>query len=167
LFGDLDTATPYDIVHNLRRGADLAEVYGGLQAQVEGGLGAHTRYAALARASVLRWMRGWYADGIGPWKGNLPGAVPEPQRRPQRDGKAASSHRMLADALDAGLLVHPYTLRAEPAFLAHAADGAPWSVIDEAVQLFGLGVQGIFIDQPDQGVAARNIFLGRNPAVAN
>jgi glycerophosphoryl diester phosphodiesterase len=30
------------------------------------------------------------------------------------------------------------------------------------VQLYGLGAQGFFIDQPDQGVLAREIFLEIN-----
>ncbi|MET1161653.1 MAG: hypothetical protein ABWY48_03860, partial [Pseudoxanthomonas sp.] len=62
-------------------------------------------------------------------------------------------------ALKTGLQVHPYTLRAEESFLAQTPGVIPQSVIAEAVQLYGLGVQGFFIDQPGQGVAAREIFL--------
>ena len=69
---------------------------------------------------------------------------------------------MLAHALEAGLVVHPYTLRAEERFLTQTPNGVTQSVIGEAVQLLGLGVQGFFIDQPDLGVAAREIFLGLN-----
>ncbi len=173
LFGHLDSATPYDLVDNARSGADLTRIYGGLQALVAGGLDADTRYAALASRAALRWMRANYAAGIGPWKGNLlPCVAPHHRRRPERNGDADTAPcnsglapSMLADALDAGLLVHPYTLRAEPGFLAQAPDGVTRSVIDEAVQLFGLGVQGVFIDQPDLGVAARDIFLRGKPAV--
>jgi len=50
-------------------------------------------------------------------------------------------------------------LRAEESFLAQTLDGIPQSVIAKVVQLYGLGVQGFFIDQPEQGVAAREIFL--------
>jgi len=35
------------------------------------------------------------------------------------------------------------------------------------VQLYRLGVQGFFIDQPDLGVAAREIFLNLNRSVHN
>jgi len=69
---------------------------------------------------------------------------------------------MLAWALKAGLQVHPYTLRAEETYLAQTPGGMPQSVVAEALQLYGLGVQGFFIDQPDQGVLAREIFLEVN-----
>jgi len=173
LYGDLDADTPYDIAYNVLAGADLASVYGGLAAQVEGGLDADTRYAALASASVLRWMQANYAAGIGPWKGNLLPRV-APERRPETGadgGEAASNlapvHPMLAHALQAGLLVHPYTLRAEPGLLTRSPAGITQSVVDEAVQLYRLGVQGFFIDQPDLGVAAREIFLNLNRSVHN
>ena len=68
-------------------------------------------------------------------------------------------HPMLAQALKAGLVVHPYTLRAEESFLTQTPTGINQPVVAEAVQLYGLGVQGFFIDQPDLGVAARDIFL--------
>ena len=59
------------------------------------------------------------------------------------------------------MLVHPYTLRAEESFLTQAPNGVAQSALGEAVQLYGLGVQGFFIDQPDIGVAARDIFLAQ------
>jgi glycerophosphoryl diester phosphodiesterase len=68
-------------------------------------------------------------------------------------------HPFLAHALKAGLVVHPYTLRAEEPYLTQTPTGINQSVVAEAVQLYGLGVQGFFIDQPDLGVAARDIFL--------
>lgn len=162
LYGDLDSATPYDIAYNVRTGVNLADVYGGLVVQVDGGIMADTRYAALASGSALRWMQANYASGIGPWKGNL---LPLVALDRQLDGNAAAArnlgqvHPMLAHALRAGLLVHPYTLRAEPRFLTQTPAGVTQSVVDEAVQLYALGVQGVFIDQPDLGVAAREIFL--------
>lgn len=64
--------------------------------------------------------------------------------------------------MQAGLQVHPYTLRAEEPFLTQGANGVDQSALAEAVQLYGLGVQGFFIDQPDVGVAAREIFLDLN-----
>lgn len=170
LYGDIDAGTPYDIAYNVSTGADLSNVYGGLVAQVDGGFDAGTRYAALAGASVLRWMQANYATGIGPWKGNLlvRGAADRP-RATDDDGKAETTsrnpdcaHPMLAHALQAGLLVHPYTLRAEPGLLTRSPAGITQSVVDEAVQLYALGVQGFFIDQPDLGVAAREIFLNRH-----
>ena len=48
------------------------------------------------------------------------------------------------------------------AVLTQAPTGVTQSVIGEAVQLYSLGVQGFFIDQPDLGVAAREMFLDLN-----
>ena len=58
--------------------------------------------------------------------------------------------------------MHPYTLRAEEVFLTQTANGINQTALAEAVQLYGLGVRGFFIDQPDVGVAAREIFLDLN-----
>jgi glycerophosphoryl diester phosphodiesterase len=69
---------------------------------------------------------------------------------------------LLSRALKAGLLVHPYTLRAEETFLTQSANSISQTALAEAIQLYGLGVNGFFIDQPDVGVAAREIFLNLN-----
>ena len=173
LYDDLYSATPYDIAYNVAHGANLAGVYGGLLAQVPGGLGADTRYGALATEPVFGWMKAHYASGIGPWKGNLLPRLPiDPKVDANGDGEAELAaqgsglvHPMLGWALKAGLVVHPYTLRAEETYLAQTQGGVAQSVIGEAVQLYGLGVQGFFIDQPDQGVAAREIFLELNRVI--
>lgn len=170
LYDDLQDAAPYDVAYNVARGADLATLYGGLVQQVEGGLTPATRYGAFATESVLAWMKANYASGVGPWKGSLfprtPLATPVDA---DGDGKAQLAgqvtglvHPMLGWALKAGLQVHPYTLRAEETYLAQTPGGVPQSVVAEAVQLYGLGAQGFFIDHPDQGVLAREIFLEIN-----
>jgi len=173
LYDDLYSAMPYDMAYNVAHDADLAGIYGGLLAQVPGGIDAHTRYAALATEQVLTWMKAHYVAGIGPWKGNLLPRLPiDTKVDVDGDGKAELAaqgsglvHPMLGWALKAGLVVHPYTLRAEETYLAQTQGGIAQSVIGEAVQLYGLGVQGFFIDQPDQGVAAREIFLELNRAI--
>jgi glycerophosphoryl diester phosphodiesterase len=142
LFGDVFSSGPYDFRWNIALGADINAIYGGLVDAI-GGIGAHTQYEALATEPALRWMKAHYASGIGPWKGNLPLRA------------ARSPHPLLSHALQAGLVVHPYTLRAEEPDV---------SVIAEAVQLYQMGVQGFFIDQPDLGVAARDRFLGTDNA---
>lgn len=170
LYDDFHTATPYDLRYNARRGADLGALYGGLGAVVDGGLGERTRYGALATEPVLRWMKANYASGIGPWKVNLlPRVALSPKQDADGDGRAELGtrnlglvHPALSWALQAGLQVHPYTLRAEEPFLTQGANGVDQSALAEAVQLYGLGVQGFFIDQPDVGVAAREIFLDLN-----
>ncbi|WP_119718381.1 glycerophosphodiester phosphodiesterase family protein [Cognatilysobacter tabacisoli] len=170
LYDDFHTATPYDLRYNVRRGADLGALYGELGAVVDGGLGERTRYGTLATEPVLRWMKANYASGIGPWKGNLlPRVALSPKQDADGDGRAELGtrnlglvHPALSWALQAGLQVHPYTLRAEEPFLTQGANGVDQSALAEAVQLYGLGVQGFFIDQPDVGVAAREIFLDLN-----
>jgi glycerophosphoryl diester phosphodiesterase len=165
LYADLASATPYDVRWHVANGSDLHGVYGSLVDTVD--LDARTRYARLATAPALGWMKAHYASGIGPWKGNLlpREALPVPVDA-NGDGKPEPTarligevHPMLGHALEAGLVVHPYTLRAEEGFLGQSPSGVNQSVLAEAVQLYGLGVQGFFIDQPDQGVAAREIFL--------
>lgn len=167
LYSDFYDARPYDVFYNATHGADMQAIYGGLTGVVENGLGPDTLYGALATEDALQWMRANYASGIGPWKGNLLPRTALPEKIDANgDGKAelgfritGMAHPMLGWALAAGLQVHPYTLRAEEGFLAQTPGGIPQSVVAEAVQLYGLGVQGFFIDQPDLGVAARDIFL--------
>ena len=171
LYADLHSASPYDIARNVSRGANLSGIYGDLVARIPGGIGAGTRYAALATEPVLRWMKAQYAGGIGPWKGNLLSARPvSPDVDTSVDKPDANAHGggavhpMLDWALAAGLVVHPYTLRSEEFHFAQVPGSVAPSVIDEAVRLYGLGVQGFFIDQPDLGVAARGIFLASGRA---
>ena len=112
-------------------------------------------------------MKAHYASGVGPSKSSLlPRLALDPKLDANGDGKAELGtrntgvvHPMLAWALKAGLVVHPYTVRAEEAFLSLGPNGIAQTALAEAVQLYGLGVQGFFIDQPDIGVAARDIFL--------
>lgn len=165
LFGEIHSTGPYDFRWNIANHADLAAVYGELPAAI-GGIDAGTLYQALATEAGLRWMKANYASGIGPSKANLlPRGGPTPKADadghgdPQRTRNAGLRPPLLAHALEAGLVVHPYTLRAEEPYLAQAPTGIKQPVIDEAVQLYGLGVQGFFIDQPDLGIAARDIFL--------
>jgi len=146
LFGDLPSTAPYDFRWNALCGAEMDAVYGGLAAVVDG-IDAHTQYQALATGPVLQWMKAHYARGIGPWKDNVV----------SRDRLSPSG--FLSRALQAGLLVHPYTLRAEESRVSSTPAGTGSPVIAEAMQLYSLGVQGIFIDQPDLGVVARDRFL--------
>ena len=167
LYDDFQSRKPYDLAYHLAHGADLGAIYGGLAQQVEGGLGANTRYGDLASEPVLRWMKANYASGVGPSKSSLlPRLALDPKRDADGDGKAELGtrntgvvHPILAWALKAGLVVHPYTVRAEEPFLTLGPNGIPQTALAEAVQLYGLGVQGFFTDQPDIGVAARDIFL--------
>ena len=153
-----------------RNSADLAAIYGGLAARVDDGITADTTYGDVISASAFKWMKANYATGIGPWKVNLlPRVALDPKVDANGDGNAELAtrntgrvHPMLGRAIQAGLLVHPYTMRAEESFLTQAPNGVAQTVIGEAVELFSLGVNGMFFDQPDLGVAARDIFLDVN-----
>ena len=84
-----------------------------------------------------------FADGIGPNTRLIVPAGP--------DGTLRPSTTLVADAHAAGLLVHVWTLRSEPAFLSPSYGGDP---VKEYRQFAELGVDGIFGDFPDVAVAA-------------
>lgn len=81
------------------------------------------------------------ADGIGPWIGQLI-STEDIDGRPVSTGLASAAH-------DAGLLVHPYTFRAEQ--LAPGFDS-----LEEMIQWFvdELSIDGLFTDFPDKALAA-------------
>jgi len=60
---------------------------------------------------------------------------------------------VLADAHKVGLFVHPYTFRSEPKRLVSDYKGDPKA---EYRRFYGLGVDGVFADQPDHAKAARD-----------
>lgn len=116
-----------------------------------------TRYAAMVKPEGLAAIAA-YADAIGPDKGLVIAR--------NADGTAAGPTSLVKDAHAAGLLVHPFTYRAENAFLpmdlrrgtdvAHHGDlGA------ELAQAFAAGVDGLFTDFPGQAVAARAVWMAK------
>jgi glycerophosphoryl diester phosphodiesterase len=150
---------PWDMAFHRRRGDDLAAIYGTLpQALREG----RVDYARMSRPQALEWLHGNGIAAIGPWKQSLLPRLPlAPSEIAARaDGASArladTPTRLAAQARDAGLRVHAYTLRAEPAFLAVRSDGSLEPVEEEMRRLLALGVEGVFIDQPDRGVAVRD-----------
>lgn len=151
-------SAPFDLADPTLDQATIEAHYPGLAAslgQSPIGIG----YGTLATPAALAWMRATYADGIGPWITNLVPRVSiagiDPGANQPRARLTGAATRLVADARAAGLAVHPYTLRAEPAFLALDPAGAVQSVEDAAIQLLDLGATGYFIDHPDRGVAAR------------
>jgi glycerophosphoryl diester phosphodiesterase len=88
-----------------------------------------------------------YAQGIGPSKRSI---VPQGP-----DGALLPPTSLVADAHKAGLLVHPYTFRDEPQFLAPDYRLDP---IKEYLQFFRLGVDAVFSDFGDTAVRARNLL---------
>ena len=109
-----------------------------------------------------------YADGIGPWK---PYIVPMKWEL-KADGTAVDKNgdgatnlmdaisqpatSLIADAHKAGLLVHAYTFRNEKRRLSFDMAGDP---LNEYLQFFRLGLDGLFADFPDTAVAGRTKYL--------
>lgn len=179
LYGDIEDSfvqpasnfsRPYDMTFNAANGENLAQIYGGLNDLIEGGINTETGYGALTSMDVIDYIATNYAEGIGPWKNSfLLREALNPDEDPNGDGEAQLSSRLTGEvgpllprAIAAGLLVHPYTLRAEESFLTQQANGVNQSVVAEAMQLYSLGVNGFFIDQPVDGVFARWLFLRTN-----
>lgn len=82
-----------------------------------------------------------YADGIGPNKRLILPTGP--------DGHLLAPTSLVDDAHQAGLRVHPWTLRSEGPFLAPDYGGDP---AREVEQFLELGVDGLFTDFPDLAV---------------
>jgi glycerophosphoryl diester phosphodiesterase len=94
-----------------------------------------------------------YADGIGAHKDLIVGGGKTKQ--------LSSPTTLISDAHAAGLVVHAWTFRSENFFLpaAYQVDGGPnatGDTIAEYYRFYTLGVDGVFSDQPDKAVAARN-----------
>ncbi|MEO8687136.1 MAG: glycerophosphodiester phosphodiesterase [Solirubrobacteraceae bacterium] len=112
---------------------------------------ANPTYGELATPAGLQSIAR-YADGVGPSKDYI---VP---RNP--DGSSAAPTSFVRDAHAAGLVVHPYTFRRENTFLPlelrSSADPAGIGDLKTEIrQFFALGVDGVFTDNADIGVAAR------------
>jgi glycerophosphoryl diester phosphodiesterase len=114
--------------------------------------GGTTTYADLATADGLRGIAA-YADGVGPSKTYI---VPR-----DAEGRSLAPTSFVHDAHAAGLQVHPYTFRNENSFLPlelrlGATPSDYGNAFGEYAQFFGLGVDGLFSDNPDTAVAARD-----------
>jgi glycerophosphoryl diester phosphodiesterase len=114
-------------------------------------VGESFTYGDMATDSGLRDVSR-YADGVGPSKDYI---VP-------RDAAGASQPPtdFVQRAHRAGLLVHPYTFRNENAFLPLELRSGPnladyGDAFGEYEQFYELGVDGLFSDNPDTAVEAR------------
>jgi glycerophosphoryl diester phosphodiesterase len=113
--------------------------------------GGSATYADLATPAGLAGIAE-YAAGVGPAKAYV---VPR-----NADGRSMGSTSFVDDAHAAGLQVHAFTFRDENRFLPlelRSSDdpNARGDAIAEYRQFFGLGVDGVFSDNPDTAVAAR------------
>ena len=84
-----------------------------------------------------------YANAIGPWKRQIMREVKTPQLLPTT---------VIEQAHAAGLRVHTYTFRSEPATLAPEYQNDPQL---EYRQFYALGIDGVFSDFPDAALKAR------------
>ena len=110
-----------------------------------------------------------YADGIGPWKRMITSVKGTDANN---DGKAddvngdgvvndadktlTAPTSLIQDAHQAGLLVHLYTLRNEPRYLAADYKGDPEAELKQYIQL---GVDGYFDDFPGTGAKIRDAVI--------
>jgi glycerophosphoryl diester phosphodiesterase len=88
-----------------------------------------------------------YADGIGPWKKYIVSTNAANDTLPPTD--------LIDRAHDHGLLIHTWTFRSEQPRLANQYMGNP---INEYLQFYELGIDGVFSDFPDHAVTARELF---------
>lgn len=107
-------------------------------------------YADLATAAGLREIAS-YAQGVGPNKNLV--------IRRNKDGSLGAATAFVRDARAAGLVVHPWTFRAENSFLpADLRRGAnpndPGDGAGEIAAFIAAGIDGFFTDQADVGAAA-------------
>ncbi|UDF02546.1 glycerophosphodiester phosphodiesterase [Asticcacaulis sp. AND118] len=101
-----------------------------------------------------------YADVIAPWKRYLLKAVangPVTDKTSEADCRIVENRALIEAAHKAGLKVHTWTLRNDATRLASVYKGDPQA---EFKQLFDMGIDGVFTDFADTGVAARKAFLG-------
>ncbi|GAB3597007.1 glycerophosphodiester phosphodiesterase [Angustibacter peucedani] len=112
-------------------------------------------YADLTSATGLESLRRYGIDGVGPDKNQV---IPR-----RADGSLGTPTSLVRDAHCAGLVVHPYTFRAEnqflPAELRVGVDpNAFGRAIDEQITFLRTGIDGLFTDQSDIGVLSRQLL---------
>ena len=113
-------------------------------------------YRDLTSAANLEWIS-TYADGVGVNKDLV---LP----RDPVTGATSTLSALVGDAHAAGLLVHIWTLRAENQFMAtnFRSSSNPNEYGDLAAEITAFldaGIDGLFSDQPDLAVAARDAWL--------
>ena len=103
-----------------------------------------------------------YADGIGPWKRYIVSSVEANLSGPgEASRKLLPASNLIERAHKIGLLVHTWTFRNEQRRLVSDYAGNP---VNEYLQFYRLGIDGLFSDFADTAVAARILFeLERDP----
>jgi glycerophosphoryl diester phosphodiesterase len=116
--------------------------------------GGTCTYADLATPDGLAAVAE-YADGVGPNKNLVIPRLP--------DGTLGVASTFVSDAHAAGLVVHAYSFddqnRLAPAALWEGAPADDYgSALEEQLRFWAVGVDGLFLDHPDTGVASRALF---------
>ncbi|MEV0180973.1 glycerophosphodiester phosphodiesterase [Streptomyces sp. NPDC050625] len=111
--------------------------------------------ADLITPKGLREIAG-YAQGIGP---TLDLVIPK-----DADGRLTTPTTLVADAHKVGLILHPYTMRNENPFLpAEFRKGTGADAYGDSFgafkTYFATGIDGVFTDNADTGVLAREDFV--------
>lgn len=101
-----------------------------------------------------------FVNGIGPDKAQI---IPR-----NADNTLGRPTALVANAHGAGLVLHPYTFRAENQFLpadfqVGADANAYGRALDEQLTFLRAGIDGLFTDQADIGVLARHILASGLP----
>lgn len=129
----------------------LVQLFGSGQPYDQQVRGSQLTYTQMATPEGLKAIAR-YASGVGPDKGYI---IPR-----DANGNLGTPTRFVADAHAAGLKVHPYTFRAENAFLPanlRSSDErqARGDIETEIRAFLDTGIDGLFIDQPDIAVRLR------------
>ncbi|MBI5786747.1 MAG: glycerophosphodiester phosphodiesterase [Rhodocyclales bacterium] len=97
-----------------------------------------------------------YAYGIGPWKRYIVSTVASGATGPGESARALAEPTDLIERAHArGLKVHTWTFRNEQRRLASDYAGNP---VNEYLQFYRLGIDGVFSDFADTAVAARVLY---------
>jgi glycerophosphoryl diester phosphodiesterase len=117
--------------------------------------GGTTTFGDYATPEGLKGLKE-FADWVSPWK---PYIVPV-----DANGEWLAPTSFIDDAHAAGLKVVAYTFRNEnqylpPSLRSSADPNAYGDAFAEYAKFFGLGIDGVFSDNPDTAVAARDEFL--------
>jgi glycerophosphoryl diester phosphodiesterase len=132
----------------------LVQLFGGRDARPYDHVvsGNPTTYGQMSTAAGLRDISR-YADGAGPEKSYV---IPR-----DTAGNLTTPTTFVRDAHRAGLLVHPYTFRNENQFLplnfrVGTDENAYGNAFGEYAAYYAAGVDGLFSDNPDTAVEARD-----------
>jgi len=129
----------------------LIQLFGAGQPYDQETIGSALTYAQMATPSGLQAIAG-YAEGVGPAKDYI---IPR-----DASGNLGSPTDFVPNAHAAGLEVHPYTFRAENAFLPSAlrssAEPAEHGDLEAEIRAFlEAGIDGLFSDNPDIALRLR------------